>query len=183
MTPIVKEYLDTVIRRVKYYRHLGEQAFEQLDEKDFDFQPSPESNSVAVIIQHMSGNMLSRWTDFLTTDGEKEWRKRDEEFDFHQYTRAQLIELWNKGWDCFIQALRSIREEDLLKTIYIRREALTVMDAVNRQLAHYPHHVGQLLYIGKIIKNENWKSLSIPKGQSEEYNKLEPVKDPAKKYS
>lgn len=183
MSALAQEYLDTVIRRVKYYRDLGEQAFAQIDEKDFDFQPSSESNSIAVIIQHMSGNMLSRWTDFLTTDGEKVWRERDQEFNFHQHSKDELIALWDKGWNCFITALESIQEKDLLKTIYIRGEALTVIDAVNRQLAHYPHHVGQLLYVGKIIKNENWKSLSIPRNKSADYNKSEAIKDPAKKYS
>ncbi|MES1218922.1 MAG: DUF1572 family protein [Bacteroidota bacterium] len=183
MASLGKEYLDTVIRRVKYYKHLAEQAFDQLEEKDFHFQPSSESNSIAVIIQHVAGNMLSRWTNFLTEDGEKEWRHRDNEFNIHEYTKKQLIELWEQGWNCFINSLENLHEDDLLKTIYIRQEALTAIDAINRQLAHYPHHIGQILYVGKIIRNENWKSLSIPKGQSEVYNKTEPVKDPAKKYS
>jgi hypothetical protein len=178
-----QEYLTTVIRRVKYYKHLAEQTFDQLEENEFHFQPSSESNSIAVIIQHMSGNMLSRWTNFLTEDGEKDWRQRDDEFNIHHSTKQALLELWNKGWDCFINSLLSLQEEDLLKTIYIRREPLTVIDAINRQLAHYPNHVGQVLYIGKIIKNENWKNLSIPKGQSQDYNKTETVKDPARKYS
>jgi Protein of unknown function (DUF1572) len=183
MNSLGKEYLDTVIRRVRYYKHLAEQTFDQLEEKDFHFQPSSESNSIAIIIQHMSGNMLSRWTNFLTEDGEKEWRQRDDEFNIHSYTKQQLMEWWNKGWNCFINSLQTLKEDDLLRTIYIRREPLTAIDAINRQLAHYPHHIGQILYIGKIIKNENWKSLSIPKGQSDNYNKTESVKDPAKKYS
>ena len=127
----------------------------------------------------MAGNMLSRWTNFLTEDGEKEWRQRDEEFEVHDYSRQQLVDLWNKGWNCFLGALESLGEDDLLKTVTIRQEPLTVIDAVNRQLAHYPHHVGQIIYVGKIIKNERWKSLSIPRGKSEEYNKSEGVKDPA----
>lgn len=182
MLSLGKEYLDTVIRRVKYYRQLGDQAFDQLEEKDFHYLPSSESNSIAVIIQHVSGNMLSRWTNFLTTDGEKEWRHRDDEFIVHHQSKDQLLAMWNKGWDCFIVSLQSLEEDDLLKTIYIRNESMTVIDAINRQLAHYPNHVGQILYIGKLVKNENWKSLSIPKGQSEIYNKTEPVKDPAKKF-
>lgn len=182
MSTIGKEYLDTVIKRLKYYKHLAEQAFDQLEEKDFHFQPSSESNSIAVIIQHMAGNMLSRWTDFLTSDGEKEWRQRDSEFDILNYSEKQLMELWQKGWDCFFDALQNLKEDDLLKIVYIRKEPLTVIDAINRQLAHYPHHIGQILYVGKIIKNETWKSLSIPKGHSENYNKNEPIKDPAKKY-
>ena len=182
MNSLGKEYLDTVIRRVKYYKHLAEQAFDQLEENDFHFQPSSESNSIAVIIQHISGNMLSRWTSFLTEDGEKDWRQRDSEFSVHPYSKGQLIALWNEGWDCFINALQSLKEEDLLKTVTIRQEPLTVVDAINRQLAHYPHHIGQILYVGKLIKNENWKNLSIPKGKSQNYNNSEPVKDPAKKY-
>jgi len=182
MSSIGKEYLDTAIRRLRYYKHLAEQAFGQLEEKDFHFIPSSESNSIAVIVQHMAGNMLSRWTNFLTEDGEKEWRHRDDEFEIHSYTKPQLLELWEKGWTCFINTLQSLQEDDLLKIVYIRKEPLTVIDAINRQLAHYPHHIGQILYAGKIIRNENWKSLSIPKGHSENYNKNEAIKDPAKKY-
>lgn len=182
MTTLGKEYLETAIRRLRYYKHLTEQAFDQLNETDFHFQPSSESNSIAVIVQHMAGNMLSRWTDFLTSDGEKEWRHRDDEFEIHNYSKQQLIDLWEKGWKCFIDTLQSLNEEDLLKIVYIRNEPLSVIDAINRQLAHYPHHIGQILYIGKIIRNENWKSLSIPKGHSDNYNKNEAVKDPAKKY-
>jgi hypothetical protein len=182
MSTLGKEYLDTAIRRLKYYKHLAEQAFDQLEEKDFHFTPSSESNSVAVIIQHMSGNMQSRWTNFLTEDGEKEWRQRDDEFEIHRFSKKQLIELWENGWSCFLNVLQSLHEDDLLKTVYIRKEPLTVVDAINRQLAHYPHHIGQILYAGKIIRNENWKSLSIPKGHSEIHNKNEAIKDPAKKY-
>jgi len=182
MSSLGKEYLDTAIRRLKYYKHLAEQAFDQLEDNDFHFQPSSESNSIAVIIQHMAGNMFSRWTDFLTSDGEKEWRHRDNEFEIYNHSKQQLIELWEKGWKCFIDALESLNEEDLLKTVYIRKEPLSVIDAINRQLAHYPHHIGQILYAGKIIRNENWKNLSIPKGHSNSYNKNQAVKDPAKKY-
>jgi len=175
-------FLEAAIRKFKFQKDLGEKTFAQLDEKDLFFKPSKESNSVAVIVQHMSGNMLSRWTNFLTEDGEKEWRQRDNEFEIHSYTKPQLLELWEKGWTCFINTLQSLQEDDLLKIVYIRKEPLTVIDAINRQLAHYPHHIGQILYAGKIIRNENWKSLSIPKGHSENYNKNEAIKDPAKKY-
>ena len=177
-----EEYLSTVIARVKYYKKLGEQTFQQLDEKDFHWMPTSESNSIAVIIQHVAGNMLSRWTNFLTEDGEKEWRQRDNEFETHQYSRQQLIEIWEKGWKCFLDTLGSLKEEDLLKTIYIRKEGLTVVDAINRQLAHYPYHVGQIVYIGRMIKNENWKNLSIPKNSSRQYNQSIGIKDPAKKF-
>lgn len=182
MNTIGKEYIATVIRRLKYYKDLAEKAFEQLEEKDFHFRPNDESNSVAIIVQHMAGNMLSRFTNFLTEDGEKEWRQRDDEFEVHNYSRQQIIDWWNKGWYCVFAALEALTEDDLLKTIHIRKEALTVIDAINRQLAHYPHHIGQILYIGKIIKGNNWKNLSIPKGQSQAYNQSTDVKDPVKKY-
>lgn len=177
-----KEYLSTMIRRVKYYKDLGDKTFEQLDDADMHYQPNEESNSIAVIIQHMAGNMLSRWTNFLTEDGEKEWRQREDEFAIHSYTKEQLLDIWGKGWKCYLDTLESLKEEDLLKTVYIRKEPLTVIDAINRQLAHYPYHIGQILYIGRIIKNHDWKNLSIPRGESLQYNQTEAIKDPAKKY-
>lgn len=179
-TPLGEEYLDAAIKRLRYYKKLADQTFEQLSETEFHFAPNGASNSIAVIIQHMAGNMLSRWTNFLTEDGEKEWRRRDEEFETQNMSRANLLALWERGWNCVFDALQSLEESDLLKTITIRQEPLTVVDAINRQLAHYPHHVGQIIYLGKIIKNENWKNLSIPRGKSIEYNTGEGVKDPAK---
>jgi hypothetical protein len=179
---IGKEFLQTAIRRVKYYKDLGDKTFEQLHDADFHYQPNDESNSIAVIIQHMAGNMLSRWTNFLTEDGEKEWRQRDDEFAIHTYSKQQLLEIWEKGWACYLDTLASLQEEDLLKTVYIRQEGLTVIDAINRQLAHYPYHVGQIVYIGRIIKDHSWKNLSIPKGESQQYNKSGEVKDPSRKF-
>ncbi len=179
---IGKDYLGTAIRRLKYYKDLGDKTFAQLNEWDFHYQPNDESNSIATIIQHLSGNMLSRWTNFLTEDGEKEWRKRDEEFDVHQYTKLQLVELWEKGWTCFLDTLSALKKKDLKKTVSIRQEELTVIDAINRQLAHYPYHIGQIIFLAKIIKNKNWQNLSIPKGNSQVYNQSGEVKDPAKKY-
>jgi hypothetical protein len=182
MNSLGKEYLLTAVRRVKYYKDLGDKAFEQLNDAEFHYQPNSESNSIAVIIQHMSGNMLSRWTNVLTEDGEKDWRQRDDEFSVHDYNKQQLLDIWEKGWHCFISAVESLQEEDLLKTIYIRKEGLTVIDAINRQLAHYPYHIGQILYIGRIIKDDAWKNLSIPRGDSQKYNQGGSVKDPAKKF-
>jgi len=182
MNTIGKEYLTSIIRRVKYYKDLCEKAFEQLDDQDFHFRPIEESNSIAIIVQHIAGNMLSRFTDFLTVDGEKEWRQRDDEFEIHNYSKQQVIEIWDKGWKCFLDTVGSLLEDDLLKTIYIRKEPLTVMDAINRQLAHYPYHIGQILFIGKMRKGEKWKSLSIPKGNSQQYNQANGIKDPAKKF-
>lgn len=180
---IGKEFIDTAIRRLKYYKDLGDKTFEQLTDADLHYRPNDESNSIAVIIQHIYGNMLSRWTNFLTEDGEKEWRQRDDEFEIHSYSKQQLLEIWEKGWACFFGALEALQEDDLLKTIYIRKEPLSVIDAINRQLTHYPYHIGQILYIGKIIKNKNWKNLSVAKGQSQLYNQTAQVKDPAKKFS
>lgn len=177
-----KEYLSTVIKRLKYYKDLGEKTFEQLDDKDFHFLPTSESNSIAIIVQHLAGNMLSRFTNFLTEDGEKEWRQRDDEFEVHNYSKQQVIDIWNKGWECCFHALESLTENDLMTIIYIRKEPLTVVDAINRQLAHYPYHIGQIIYIGRMIKDKDWKNLSIPKGQSLQYNTGDQVKDPAKKY-
>jgi len=177
-----KEFLVTAIRRLKYYKDLGEKTFEQLEEKDFHYQPTSESNSIAVIIQHLAGNMLSRFTNFLTEDGEKEWRQRDYEFEVHDYTKQQIIDLWEKGWTCCLSALESVQEDDLINTIYIRKEPLSVIDAINRQLAHYPYHIGQIVYIGRMIRDKEWKNLSIPKNQSQQYNTGTQVKDPAKKY-
>ena len=156
-------YLQTSKRWFEYYKGLAEKTFDQLDEKDFHYVPNEESNSIAVIIQHMSGNMLSRWTNFLTEDGEKEWRTRDDEFEVHQYSKQKLIDIWNDGWSCFYNALHALQETDLMKTVYIRKEPLFVIDAINRQLSHYPYHIGQILYIGKLIKGKEWKNLSIPK--------------------
>jgi hypothetical protein len=179
---IGKDYLDTTVRRLKYYKDLAEKSFEQLEEADFMFSPSDESNSIAIIIQHMAGNMLSRWTNFLEEDGEKDWRNRDEEFEPHLPGRQALLELWEKGWACFFDALAGLKRKDLKKTVYIRKEPLTVIDAINRQLAHYPYHVGQIIYVAKIIRGSAWKNLSIPKGGSIVYNTNAEIKDPAKKY-
>ncbi|HTI92986.1 MAG TPA: DUF1572 family protein [Puia sp.] len=130
------------------------------------------SNSIAVIINHLSGNMLSRWTNFLTEDGEKPGRNRDEEFSEPGAGKDQLLAKWDNGWSCLLDTLRSLTEEDLLKTITIRHEPLLAVDAINRQLAHYPHHVGQIVYIGKMIRGAAWQSLSISKGASEAFNQF-----------
>ncbi len=182
MNTIGKEFLETVIRRMLYYKDLADKTFAQLGEKDFHYSPNEESNSIAIIIRHIHGNMLSRWTHVLTEDGEKEWRQRDEEFTSHKNEKAELLKLWEDGWDCFIGALRSLKEDDLVKTIHIRKEPLTVIDAINRQVAHYPYHIGQIIYIGKILKDSAWKNLSIPRGDSSRYNQSPGTKDPAKKF-
>ena len=163
-------FLQDAIKRFKYYKELGDKTFAQLEDKDFLFQPSPESNCIATIVQHMYGNMLSRWTNFLTEDGEKEWRNRDSEFKAMELSKADAISFWNNGWDCLLKTLESLTEADLEKTITIRTEPLQVYDAILRQLAHYPYHVGQIVYIGKIIKDAEFKTLSIAKNKSNDFN-------------
>lgn len=182
MSSIGNDFIQTAIRRLRYYKDLGDKSFEQLREEDFHFQPNASSNSIAVIIQHMAGNMLSRWTNFLTEDGEKEWRDRDGEFEPGKQGRAELIATWEKGWECFLGTLGSLKKKDLKKMVSIRNEELTVTDAINRQLAHYPYHIGQIVYLARMIRDGEWKNLSIPKGDSKAYNASSAVKDPAKKY-
>jgi hypothetical protein len=168
---VASQYLDSVIKRFKEYKALGDKTFAQLSDEEMLHQPNEASNSIAVIIQHLHGNMLSRWTNFLTEDGEKEWRKRDEEFEAQQFSKQQLMEKWEEGWKVFLNTLESLQEDDLLKTITIRTQPLVVIDAINRQMAHYCSHVGQIIYIGRLIKEGQWQSLSIPKGASQQFNK------------
>jgi Protein of unknown function (DUF1572) len=163
-------FLQSAIKRLTYYKELGDKTLAQLNDADLHFQPNEESNSIAIIIQHVAGNMLSRWTNFLTTDGEKEWRNRDTEFEEQNLTKLQLVDFWNKGWDCCLGTLNALTEDDLLKTIYIRSEGLLAIDAINRQLAHYPYHVGQIIYLARMIKNKDWQNLSIAKGNSAQFN-------------
>jgi hypothetical protein len=163
-------YLESVTKQFEYYKQLGEKAMEQLKEEQLFIVPSKESNSIAILVQHLSGNMLSRWTDLLTSDGEKEWRKRDEEFEEIVKTKAELLKVWNKGWDTLFATLKSLKPEDLSKIVYIRNQGHTVVDAINRQLAHYPYHVGQMVYIAKLLVQDDWKTLSIAKNQSKTYN-------------
>ncbi len=167
MTP---QYLDSSIRQFEYYKKLGDKTFAQLSDEQLFWQHNPESNSIGVIVRHLSGNMLSRWTNFLTTDGEKEWRNRDTEFENAVHTRQQLLDRWEDGWSCLFTTLKSLTTNDLQKEIYVRNVAHTVTEAINRQLAHYPYHVGQIVFIGKLLRGENWTSLSIPKGKSQAYN-------------
>jgi len=164
------DYLASVKKHFNHYKSLGDKTLEQLDEKNLFWQYNDQSNSIAVIVQHLWGNMLSRWTNFLTEDGEKEWRERDAEFEKVIKTKEELITKWEAGWDCLFSALDSLNSEDLDKTIYIRNEPIIVIDAINRQLAHYSYHVGQIVYLGKMQLNEQWVSLSIPKGNSKEFN-------------
>ncbi|MBK7311034.1 MAG: DUF1572 family protein [Sphingobacteriaceae bacterium] len=163
-------YLASAIKQFEYYKLLGEKAMQQLGDEQLFAVPSAESNSIPVIVQHLSGNMVSRWTDLLTSDGEKEWRKRDEEFEKVIKSRAELMKVWDKGWDVLFATLKSLSNDDLGKIIYIRNQGCTAQDAINRQLAHYPYHVGQMVFLAKLLVSKQWQSLSIPKNQSKEYN-------------
>lgn len=162
-------YLTSVVKQFQYYQSLGEKAFDQLADDALFWQYNEESNSIATIVKHLWGNMLSRWTDFLTTDGEKESRQRDAEFESDITTRAEMLAKWKEGWNCLLDALGSLKDEDLDKIIYIRNQGHTVEEAINRQLAHYPYHVGQIVYIAKMSAGK-WNSLSIARGESKNYN-------------
>ncbi len=167
---INEQYLASVKKRFRDYKSLGEKAIAQLKEEDLFKSPNEDSNSIAIIIQHLWGNMMSRWTNFLTEDGEKPWRERDAEFETVVKTKDELLKKWEEGWSCLFTTLDSLQPEQLLNTIHIRGEAHTAMDAINRQLAHYPYHIGQIVYAAKMLKGGGFQSLSIPKGKSNEFN-------------
>ncbi|MFY1047757.1 DUF1572 family protein [Chryseobacterium sp. GP-SGM7] len=161
---------DLFLKRFEYYKMLGDKSFEQLSDEHIFWQFNGESNSIAIIVKHIAGNMLSRWTNFLTEDGEKSWRNRDEEFINTFKTKAEVLDYWEKGWKYLFDALKQINDENLQSTIYIRNEAHSVIDAVFRQLAHYPYHVGQIVFIAKMMKDEDWKTLSIARNKSDDFN-------------
>ena len=163
-------YLTSVKKQMLYYKTVAEKAIEQLDADQLFISVNEDTNSIATIMNHMVGNMLSRWTDFLTSDGEKEWRTRDAEFENPIVTKEELLNNWNKGWTCFFNAIDALKPERLSQIIYIRNEGQTALDAINRQLAHYPYHIGQIVFYAKMIKKTEWTSLSIPKNKSNEYN-------------
>ena len=162
-------YLESVKKQFEYYKLLGEKTFARLSDEQLFWNYNEESNSIGNIVNHLHGNMLSRWTNFLTTDGEKEWRNRDVEFENEINTKGLLIERWNAGWECLFHALNSITENDLKKEIFIRNQGHSITEAINRQLAHYPYHIGQIVFIGKMCA-EKWDSLSIPRGNSKAFN-------------
>ena len=167
---MITNYLTTAKRDFQYYKTLGEKTFSQLEEKDCFWQFDSESNSIAVIVNHLYGNMKSRWTDFLSSDGEKQWRKRDLEFKNQLKTKAEVLNRWEQGWDCVFKSLDSINEDNFNTKIYIRNQEHSVIQAINRQLTHYAYHVGQVVYIGRLIKGSKWKYLSIPKDKSDDFN-------------
>jgi len=154
----------------RYYKKLGEGAMAQVADEQLFVALDPEMNSIALIVKHMAGNLRSRWTDFLTSDGEKPDRNRDSEFEDPPTTRAALLEMWESGWACLFTALEPLSESDEGRTVKIRGEAHSVMQAVNRQLAHYAYHVGQIVFLAKHLQSARWKSLSVPRGQSGQFN-------------
>ncbi|MBC7866687.1 MAG: DUF1572 family protein [Gloeobacteraceae cyanobacterium ES-bin-316] len=164
-------YLASVKQQFSYYKSLGEKAMAQLEPEQLFILPYNDGNSIAIIVQHMAGNMLSRWTDFLNTDGEKEWRDRDNEFEIILTERDDVLRKWEEGWGCLQLALDSLKPEQLEDIILIRNEPHTIVQAINRQLAHYPYHVGQIVFYAKYLTGSKFKSLSIPKHKSAEFNK------------
>ncbi len=166
-----ENYLDSVKKQFAYYKLLGERTFAQLSDEELFWSYNNDSNAIAVIVNHLWGNMLSRWTDFLTSDGEKEWRQRDLEFARVIKDREELLAKWYAGWECLFTALEAINATNFQQPVYIRNQGHTVVEAINRQLAHYAYHIGQIVFVGKMCRGDGWESLSIPKGQSAAFNR------------
>ncbi|WP_299708717.1 DUF1572 family protein [uncultured Tenacibaculum sp.] len=175
-------YLESVIKQFQYYKSLGDKTFEQLSEDQIFYTLNDETNSMAIIVKHIAGNMLSRWTNFLLEDGEKEWRNRDQEFENSFTTKKEVIDYWEQGWKCLFDAITPLAIDDLDKIIYIRNQGHTVTEAINRQLCHYSYHTGQIVFLGKMLTNEKWQSLSIPKGNSKQYNQEKFSKEKTRKH-
>jgi hypothetical protein len=170
MDAIAKEYLTESLKSYHGLKSNAEKALVQLADSELHFKPNEESNSIVIIMKHLAGNMLSRFTDFLTSDGEKPDRNRDGEFVDDFTSREKLMEYWNKGWSCVFKALEELKEEDLLKVVMIRNEPHTVIRALQRQLSHYAYHCGQIVFLAKQIKSKDFKTLSIARGRSDEFN-------------
>ena len=168
---IVQNYFEDALSALRAYKKLAEKAIAQLQDEEFFVAIDEESNSVAVVMKHMAGNMLSRWTDFLTSDGEKANRNRDMEFVIEpQTSKDDVIAYWERGWKCVFDALEPLQPEDFEKTVLIRGEKHTIVQAINRQLMHYSYHIGQIVFLAKHFRTAEWKSLSIPKNRSAEFN-------------
>jgi Protein of unknown function (DUF1572) len=175
MTEIASYYLEEIKRQFRGHQRMGEKALAQLEEKDFFVTLDPESNSIAALVKHISGNARSRFTDFLTTDGEKADRFRDQEFEVTDTTtREEVMHWWEQAWSYVFGALDGLKPEDVLRTVTIRREPHTVMQALNRSLAHYAQHIGQIVFLAKHLRSSNWQTLSIPRGRSEDFKALRP---------
>jgi hypothetical protein len=169
-------YLDEVRRQFRGYKRMGEGAMAQLRDQDFFVTLDPESNSVAILVKHLAGNMRSRFTDFLTSDGEKANRFRDQEFELGAAatTRADVMKWWEEGWTRVFAAIDALTPEDVMRTVTVRGEPHTVLQAINRQIAHYALHIGQIVFLAKHLRSKEWKTLSIPRGKSEEFKKVPP---------
>lgn len=163
MSEIKGEFLQSVRKIFLQYKAVAEKAIDQLEADQLFIQPNEDSNSIAIVVKHMAGNMISRWTDFFTSDGEKPNRDRDSEFENDIAEKKILMARWEQGWNIFTATLNGLTPEDLQRTVYIRGEAHTVLEAINRQLAHYSYHVGQIVYAAKLLKKTEWSTLSIPK--------------------
>jgi hypothetical protein len=163
-------YISSIKNQFRQYKTLGEKAIDQVPDEKIYWQYNEETNSIAIIVKHLAGNMLSRFTDFYNSDGEKKWRDRDGEFENEQLSRERLKALWDEGWDCLFQVLNSLSAADLLKVVVIRNEEHTVVEAINRQLTHYAYHIGQIIFIAKMALGSQWRTLSIPKNASREIN-------------
>jgi uncharacterized damage-inducible protein DinB len=167
---INEQYLASVKSQFEYYKALAEKAMDQLEPEQLFIATDENTNSIAAIIKHMSGNMISRWTDFLTTDGEKPTRNRDAEFEISVQDKATILQKWNEGWACFFTTFNALEPEQLGQIVYIRNEGHTVIEAISRHLAHSSYHIGQIVFYAKQLNDGNWKSLSIPKNKSKAYN-------------
>lgn len=164
------KYLEATVKQFRYYEMLGTKSIERLSETEIFEHPAKGSNNMAMIVKHMVGNMLSRWTDFLTADGEKTWRNRDEEFADDLESKESVLAEWKKGWQCFYDAVLPLSDDDLNRTVLIRNQQHTIVEAINRQLAHYAYHVGQMVFLAKMKLGDKWESLSIAPGESKKYN-------------
>jgi hypothetical protein len=175
MTDLAQHYLDEIGRQFRGHKRMGENAMAQLEDRDFFAVIDPEANSIAILVKHIAGNSRSRFTDFLTSDGEKADRFRDQEFEVTgQTTRDEILRWWEQGWSHVFSTLDSLKPEDLTRTVTIRQEPHTVMQALNRALAHYAQHIGQIVFLAKHLRSAQWKTLSIPRGKSEEYKTASP---------
>jgi hypothetical protein len=172
---LAAHYLEEARRQMRGHKRMGEGAMAQLHEEDFFVTLDPESNAVAILVKHLAGNMRSRFTDFLISDGEKPDRFRDREFEVRQsITRADVMKWWEEGWACVLTAIETLKPEDVMRTVTIRGEPHTVLQAINRQIAHYAAHVGQIVFLAKHLRSSEWKTLSIPRGKSEEFKTVAP---------
>lgn len=171
MSDLASHYLDEARRQFCGYKRLGESAMAQLKDEELFVTVDPEANSVAILVKHLAGNMRSRFTDFLTTDGEKPDRHRDQEFELGSPSRVDVMRWWEEGWMHVFSAIEDLKADDLMRSVTIRGEPHTVLQAINRQLAHYAMHVGQIVFLAKHFRSQEWKSLSIPRGKSEEVNR------------